>query len=496
MKGSNPFKRANYMNDKIVIQFGPVTCTVLNPNEYIDDILNTELSYRPEGYFFSPRYQAGGWDGYSRLFSVAKHCFRSGLLNQAVEKLQSEGYDVEVKGFPSPKPFIQRSSTYELRPYQKQAVESICKERFGLIKAPMRSGKTMLFMAAVDSERLFPAVFFCRSIDLTIQTVNRIKEFLPSITVGMIGDGSLEIGEVTVITIQSAFSAYDKRYESSSKNEKLEKPVEDKKLVKTLINNARVVFYDEVQHLVSRTSKFILDKCVNACMKIGLSATPFSGKEEDILVRGGIGPVIEEIGWSELIREGFVLRPTIYMYKLPKMVVDGNYQSIYKRAVVDNMFLTALVKKIVRALVASGKSVVVQTELISHTKLLAEELGCPMLTGKDDSGYRTQTIDDLNSKKILCLVSTLFEEGLDLPNLDYTINVAGGLSSISTLQRMRSLTASEGKQSCGIIDFYHQCKYLKRHSMVRKKLYTQEPEFKFTMRDASKLSLEELNGNS
>jgi superfamily II DNA or RNA helicase len=181
------------------------------------------------------------------------------------------------------------------------------------------------------------------------------------------------------------------------------------------------------------------------------------------------------------------------MYKLPKVEAIGNYRAVYNMAVTDNEFLTGLIKKITTALVAKGHSVVVQTEFINHTKKLASVLGVPFLTGQErDMGVREETIRKLKAKETMCLVSTLFEEGLDIPSLGYTINVVGGLSNISTFQRMRSITAQEGKTTCGIIDFFHQCKYLERHSKVRKKLYKSEPEFEFIMRDASKLTIEEL----
>jgi superfamily II DNA or RNA helicase len=478
------------MDSNIVIEFGSSFCVLQNSNDEIDEMLYRELSYHPEGYFYSPKFQSGVWDGFIRLYYSGRR-FKPGFLSKVIGLIEGLGYIVTVSGFPTSTKFVQRNTTYTLRPYQILAVESICKNRFGLIKAPMRSGKTLMFLATVDSERTFPVLFFCRSLDLANQTVERAKQFLPDVSVGLVGDGVAQVGDITIITIQSAFSAFNKQYKVKSSY--IEKPlVINKLVVKNLIRSARIVFYDEVHHLVSRTSQFVMDRCINATMKIGLSATPFADREEDMEVLEGIGPSIYDVSWSELIREGYVLRPMIYMYKLPKMVVDGNYRAVYKQAIVDNEFLTKLIVKLAKKLVSMGKSVVVQTELISHTNKLAEELGCPTLTGKDDLEYRTDVIQKLKDKKILCLVSTLFEEGLDIPSLDYTINAAGGLSSISTMQRMRSLTASQDKEVCGIIDFYHQCTYLSKHSRVRRKLYTSEPEFKFTMRDASKYNLEDL----
>jgi superfamily II DNA or RNA helicase len=248
-----------------------------------------------------------------------------------------------------------------------------------------------------------------------------------------------------------------------------------------------------VHHLVSPTSGFLYDKTLNATMKIGLSATPFSDKEDSILVEERTGKVIYEVTYSELIKEGYLMQPYIYMYKLPKLPDDsGTYPTVYNKAIVNNEFLSDLIKGLVTTLNGLGKSVVVQTDFISHTKELSKKLSCPHLTGQDKTEKRKQIIQDLQDKKILCLVSTLFEEGLDINTLDYTINLAGGLSNISTFQRMRSITAHESKTSIGIIDFIHQCKYLKKHSKKRMDLYLSEPEFVVEIRDVSKKTISEI----
>jgi superfamily II DNA or RNA helicase len=501
----------NGTDAKVVILFTPYWCTLTfvgthwgsdggNTDSFnLEEALDSALSYHPDGYVFSPKYQSHVWDGMNHPYHTKTHRFRAGMLSRVCDFLTAACVPYEIANFPATQPFQQRSATYALRPYQRFAVSDIVSKRFGILQAPPRAGKTHLFIATVDSERHFPVIFFCRSLDLAYQTVSRVKQFLPDVSVGLVGDGQVDIKDVTVVTIQSAFSAWGvnvKKLKDPALKD-TEKPLEssaEKEEVKSLVYRAKIVFYDECHHTKASTSRFILDKCVQAELRIGLSATPFSGASSDMTVEESIGPVIHSISYSELIREGFLLRPMIYMYRLPKMSLNKlPYPTVYKAAVTDNAFLTGLIVKIVHQLNSMGKSVVVQTDLISHTKILTEACGAVMLTGQEkDMDYRQKVIQDLNDKKILCVVSTLFEEGLDVPTLDYTINAAGGLSSISTFQRMRSITAVEGKDTCGIIDFYHDCAFLDRHSKTRKQLYMSEPEFVFEMRDVSKMALEEI----
>lgn len=434
----------------ITINFTPVWCTLL-PQDLgeewttLEKDLNALLSFRPTGYFFSPQYQSGIWDGYTRLYHEKTRKFRAGLLSKVVQFLQSQGYQVQIDNAPQPREFIQKSFTYQLRPYQVRAAQDITKIRYGILQAPMRAGKTIIFVSVVDSERQFPAIFICRSLDLAYQTRERLQTFLPDISVGIVGDGKVDIQDVTIVTIQSAFSAYGKTCKELDK----EKVAEDKAAVRRLLTEAKLVFYDEVHHVKSATSRFVLDRCPHTTLKIGLSATPFAGTPEDMRIEEVIGPVIHQISYSELIQEGFLLRPHIYMYKLPEMDIDDHYQTVYKKAVVENEFLTGLIKKLVDTLTGMKKSVVVQVEFINHAKRLGKALGVPVLTGSErDMSVRVDIKKKLESKEILCLVSTLFEEGLDVPchpPEQYLITASGELVFAGEVKAGDMLRGSLGK---------------------------------------------------
>jgi len=477
----------------IDIQFSPVRCRILTPlPEDVEAMLYAALSYRTDGYFFSPKFQSGNWDGYNRLYSKRTHSFRPGLIYRVKQLLEKEGLFVNILDTPVAVNYKQRNSTYVPREYQKICISKILQYRFGILQSPPRSGKTLIALATIDSDRQFPAVILCRSLDLAYQTQEAAQAIFPEHEIGIVGDGKCHITNITVVTVQSAYSAYNKKYKTS-KGEHKEKDLQNKELVRVLFESTKALFYDEAHESSGRTSRMVLDKCVNATMKIGLSATPFEEDDEEAMrVEEFVGPVIHKITYSELIKEGYLLAPTIYLYKLPKIVVDGNYQSVYKQAITDNEFLTGLVKKIVDKIVAKGHSVVVQTEFREHSKKLAKFLDCPYLIGNEAPEKRKDIINELRDKTHLCVVSTLIEQGIDVPSLNYTINLVGGAKRIPTIQRMRSMTAKDDKTVCGVIDFEFQCKYLRKHSNNRKRFYKSEPEFNVVLRNISKKSLEEI----
>jgi len=475
----------------ISIQFTPIRSQITT--SLPDDLhlgLYELLSYKQEGYYFSPKFQNRTWDGVTRMYSLKTQSFRSGFLLKVADYLYSQGHSVSIIDYPPPLSFEQHSQNYKLRDYQKRLVNAIHLYRYGVIVAPPRSGKTLISASVFDSVRTFPSIFYCRSIDLAIQTKNRFKEYLGDLySIGMVGDGNWELGDITICTIQSAYSAYNQKFEEKTNYK--EQEVQNKEELKKLIENAKVIFFDEVHEIQGKSSRFILGKSKGPIIKIGLTATPEEGSEEDIRLEENIGPVIYKIGYSELIKEGFLLKPIIYMYKLPKLTLEGNYLQIYKKAVTENQFLNYLVKKLTTTLNNAGHSVVVQTEYRNHTEKLAKFLGVPYLMGNESGDKRAKILDELREKKIMCLVSTVIEQGIDVPSLNYSINLCGQKSQIATIQRMRSLTASEGKTVCGVIDFLHQCDYLRTHSNKRLKVYKSEPEFEVHIRDVSKKTIQD-----
>jgi len=483
---------------KVVINFSFVWCKIISAPSAVYNLLYDTLKYRPEGYYFSPKYQNGIWDGYCRLYKHASKKFRTGLLPRVVDILKSNNYEIEILNFPnhaiseiSKVDFKDANdNVVTLRHYQQEATLTAIRKRFGIIQAPPRSGKTLIAVSIIYHFNQFPVVFLVRSRDLAYQTLRVFEKNFKDKQIGFICDGECKIGDINVVTVQSAYSAYNKKYKEKGLYE--EKEVVDKEGVRNLLIKTKTLFLDEVHHLQSSTTGFIYDRCINTVMKIGLSATPFSDKPDSILVEERTGPVIYKITYSSLIEEGYLMTPYIYMYKLPSIKVDGNYRAVYTKAVIQNPFLTHLVRNLAKQLNALGKSVVVQTEFIQHTKDLAKFLECEYLVGSDSTEKRQDVLKRLQNKEILLLVSTLFEEGLDVPSLDYTINMVGGLSNIATFQRMRSITKHESKTTVGIIDFIHQCKYLSQHSQKRLSLYKSEPAFVVEIRDVSNLTLEDI----
>jgi ERCC4-related helicase len=110
--------------------------------------------------------------------------------------------------------------------------------------------------------------------------------------------------------------------------------------------------------------------------------------------------------------------------------------------------------------------------MIEHGETLQSIIpGSVFVRGSVDSDLRKDLFRSINEKKLSCIIGTVGKEGLNLPTLDAVINAEGLSSEVSTIQKLRSLTACEGKEVGLVFDFLDYSRYTEKHSNARKKLY-------------------------
>lgn len=467
--------------------------TALSPRESAAiRLIHKDLSFRKKDYWFSAQYQLRRWDGYYRLYNKDKNTYRTGLLARTLPAWIHNGFKVEDR---RDLPALQIDDALlqcgGYRDYQQDAVRAVFNNKVGLywlprgiIHLPPRSGKTMIAAALIAQFRARPAVFVVERVDLAWQSAAALSKVLCE-EVGVVGDGSTNIKPVTVITIQSLHAAFNIAYEKIDHLEAVEQKMMRKHDVVTMLVNAQVIITDESHHCSAPGYQHALGKAENAWAVIGLSGTPWMDDGSDLLLENAIGPVIFHRTYSWMINHGYLLPLDIYFYNLPKILCySGNYASVYKAAVVDNPIKTFIICKTAKSLMAQGKSVAILTVQKRHARDIAAQLpGAVVLTGEETGRYRHGVYQRLHRKELLCIVSTVFSEGIDVPSLNAGINADGGQDSRRIFQRLRMQTPCENKKRGIYIDFIHEEKHLEKHSKRRMAFYQSEPGFHVHVRD-------------
>jgi len=472
---------------QILIKVGTIKSQILGvlPSEIRGELKN-QLSYDVQNAYFikqQSKKDLSFWDGKCYLIS-ARNIFYTGFLPRVKNILDSFKLPYKIQDM---RGYSVDNLPFKLRDYQTDALASVLQEKRGILYMVPRSGKTIVDIAAALILKLYPKVFFCRSLDIAYQTMDKYKEFAPEINIGLVGDGKVDIKDVTLVTLQSAVSAFGEKYKWK-RGEKKEKSIgkKEKKEVQDLITNARFVTYDECHHVASSVSQFIFDHLESAEYVIGLSGTPWREDNTDLLLEGLIGPIIYESSYSLLIEKGFLVAPTIYFVKVPSMSFPKKtpYSTVYKNYVVENVVRNVYVKKAAEGLSKKGFLVLIIVREIKHGEVLNEMVSDSVfLHGTDTSEKRKEVWADFRDKKVKILITTLADEGMDIPRLDTVINAAGGKSSILAYQRLRILTPYKNKERAIFVDFLDDAPYLLGHSKKKMKLYKKEEKFDVVIKE-------------
>lgn len=475
--------------------------------------LDSQLSYSHPGYQFMSggrggyglSGKTGGWDGKIRLFSQSQK-FPVGLLARVQRILSDEKVEFTTEDnrpiISYGKPLTLNTNKFEIRDYQRAALNAAKKNGSGIIRVATGGGKSLI-ISSLAAQYNIPTVIYVIGIELLYQMKDTI-EAAYGIKCGIVGGGVCELDhQITIMTIWSAASAFDKKAKvdetdfSQDKNITFKSDV--KKGIREKVENAQLFIFDECQYAASETLQFIHRASISAKHRFLLSGTPWRDTGDDILIEAVGGEKIYDLNATKLINLGFLIPPEIHFFNVPVVRnVGSNYHEVYTNYIVENEIRNELIIKSAKKLISAGKKLLILVVRVNHGKKimdLLEEAGinAKFLDGAKSTKSRLETIKDMKDGKLEVLVaSKIFDQGVDIPELDALILAGSGKSSGRALQRIgRVIRLAKGKEKAVIVDFYDNCKYLKDHSESRIKIYESEPGFKIILPKKDVLSYPE-----
>src|SRR5271157_5003308 len=365
----------------VKLYIGVVWTKIYGLTDYYITKIKEELRFHPEGYFFSKRYnqhKADGtrvWDGWVNLFFLKNGMYftYSGLVSRIIPILKNDNIDFEIikqydnSNIPTTDTVL---NNIALRDYQIEAVNAIKKKKRGIIKLPTGAGKTLIFVKAVADIGLKSLIIVNRS-TLFRQTIQRLKDYcgLTDDQINYIGDIKKynPNNKITVATFQSLFIKDLTRNKIGGK-------VNIKLKHEEVLKAAEMIIVDEVQYLSMNELGNLLKFCNNTKIRIGTSATPTREDGYEMMLEALIGPIIYSKSMSELIQQGYLARPKIYMVKSP-YYFDKNlsYKAGYDNFI-KNETKNKLIAEIAYRFAKTGKSVLISFTRIEHLKLVKKEL--------------------------------------------------------------------------------------------------------------------------
>jgi superfamily II DNA or RNA helicase len=436
--------------------------------------LDRATSYRVKGFQFSEAWRAGRWDGKVHLLKVnAKGAsLPIGLHDELASFVARSGEEasvIDARRFPevdlAPHEW---PAEFEERDYQREAVDALfAGDRFrlhGIVRSPVRSGKTVI-QARLVSRLGKKAVVLVGSRAALGQTYKTFRRVFGRDEVGVLGDGHKVPRAVTIASVQTA----------SIDGAAIE-----------AFRDASLVVIDEFHHYSKKGGegswKDFVEK-LDVPYKVGFSGTIYFDtkevNEEDIWLRGIAGPIVYSISMRKLIDLGYLVEPMIYFLPFEGQIEASTYSDAYKE-LLANPDRNSKIVDVAAATAEAGEKTIIVTNRIAHANDLGERLaamGVPhvVLTGPVETWERQRAFRDFCDGSLNVLVGTVFNETVDLPPASVVINASGGASRGGTIQKLRNLTAHDGKKRAIVFDFADVGhRDFRRHSRERRDHYRVE----------------------
>jgi len=433
------------------------------------------------------------------LFDEFDNSFPTGMLPAILGVLNKHQFayeivDLRVPTYPS-LTFGQPSGKYAFikpRQYQNDAIDNAIYKKRGILRIACGGGKTLCAGEVVKDLRR-RAVFLVNRSGLLYQAKEVFEEML-GVPIGQVGDGVVDIQNISVVMIQTLVKYLGKEYDPFDEEDMFEDTTDVQKYskqIQDLLNGTEVLFLDECHCIGAKTAYDCITSFKNAEWKIGLSATPVREDGKTIFFEACIGPRLADISFTFLIENEFLVQPYIVFKKLdgnklPK-TTKAQYKTIYKQGIVHNDYRNMLVATEAQSLYLDGYRPLVLVQHVKHGNIIHEGLSeASFIHGGHNVEQRKEVLKQFSEKQIpYVIATTILDEAIDIPACDSVIMAGGGASYVRTVQRMsramRLDPKNPKKKHCVIVDFFDEDKFLDRHCYVRQNTYRSERAFKIIL---------------
>ena len=445
--------------DPIHCEVQPALAAIIKP------LLSFTAVYYTQGFFKKERHE------YEKpvMFKSKKgtFLFATGLLPKVVRYCIEKNVPIKVIGKEEKVPYGKvEMRTITLREEQVRLVNSALKKQRGTLIAPTGVGKTALGIAIISAfvkNEDFRALWLCHTKDLMYQSAGVCEKEL-GIVPGIVGDNSADLDKQITMATRQSFVNYVKEYG----------------------HLYDMVLIDETHHLSSYDGQYgILLTQIPAPIRIGLTATlPTQNKEAMLAIEGLLGPVIDEVTMEEGQDKNLIANIKIRIIKIPfssDIKRLRNYADVYKFGVTNRTDQHVAIVQKAKEHVDRGDSVLIIVTKLDHGRQLAtqcymNDLDAEFIQGADTAEDRERVNRALNNKELKCVIATtIWKEGLNIPELNVIINAAGGKSEIATIQTIgRGLRRTSTKKDIVVYDCFDEShKYLIEHYGQRMAIYSE-----------------------
>lgn len=480
----------NLVGQRVCIRLGNIWSTLqgVNQTEVVDagihKFLWDNLAQEDPSARHTYLYQAGRWDGMTRLYDITNARFRSGLVNTVKALLEMAGMVVNVLDKRSrlgKAADVQFTTEVTPFPFQTAVRQAVDQNDMGIVVSKTGTGKSLM-AGLIIAEVRAPTVILVTDLVLMEQMRSNLERYLQT-EIGMIGDSIFDLKDITVSTYQSLITILNPKKKSANI-----------KSLQAHMGNTVCVVSDEAHLFDSESTAKIMPYFENAHRFYGLSATPYGisddGElESNLVLEQHFGKIIHDTRPVDMtqLRVPLVvqtmdlvpLNRTYIKHKKKsrgKDVLDHskNYKEAVDTEIVNNPDYHKFIAEKAMELADQGISVFVHA---SHSVQFGQSIAdlipdSVLVNGSTARLERVEIYKQISNKTKMILVSDIGGVGLDIPSLGAII-LASDLKDVRQLIG-RVVRRAPGKDYGLVIDVKIPTTFIGKHRDTRLLQYTQE----------------------
>jgi superfamily II DNA or RNA helicase len=343
----------------------------------------------------------------------------------------------------------------------------------GQIEAPTGDGKTWIIVQVCKMYPRARIVIIAPGIDVTKTIRDRLTTEIPRGDIGQIGGGRREFGRRVTVCVRNSIHKAD-------------------------LDNCQIILYDECHTAAGEVTSKALTNAMD-CKMFGFSAsTEMRTDNADMLVEAHFGPVIHVTTYQESQHRGNIvpLRVLLRSVGLGPVVRSANSSVLNRHGLWRNKFRNKLIAEDALSHSAHGEQVLISVGTVEHGLELMRYLGdsfafvysnmdVALRKRYEKEGVitegnhpittqeRVHMQEEFEAGRLLRVISTCWNQGVDFRNLQVLIRADGMGSDIRSVQLPGRLSRTADGKSFGLlIDYLDEFdERLHRRAQKRIRLY-------------------------
>ena len=264
------------------------------------------------------------------------------------------------------------------------------------------------------------------------------------------------------------------------------------KFITDFLDSVVLFVADECHHSKADTWFKVLMSCHNAVYRAGLSGS-IDPKDEitNQALNAVYGTIVAKATSKQMSDEGYTAHATVQMIPIDRpddigAISNKQWFDIYRKGIVENNYRNQIIVALAEKIAQKGHTVLIIATQLDHCDILhnmfsKDKVDSVVIDGQQSNELRTKEREALTQGKVkIAIVTSIFDEGVDITSIDVLILASGGKAYRQVVQRVGRVLRKDknGSDMSYVFDFIDkQHRILAKHSNTRVNIY-KEQQFK------------------